>query len=296
LSPATVRKAAPQSNGQVEPATDPETVAIELVTPEQAQEWLQGNVDNRKLRETRVLGHARTLERGEWDLTGDSLVFDAEGVLINGQHRLTAVVVTQIPARFVILRGVPSRAQEVMDQGLSRNLADQLHRRGVPYTTIVAGSLHWLYRMDYIEKTGGVHYADPSFRPTLRQLLSLFGKNKSLVEEAPSINRLIYYCKVRPGPTLAIRHRLNKIDTSDAEVFFERWTEGTNLAKSDPIFKLREFCINDARLRTTRGRAPDYRYVAYALKAWNYFREDAPMRQLQWKFSTTQKEPWPTPQ
>jgi hypothetical protein len=286
----TTRRASP--NG----AAPLETVDIEMVTPEQAQEWLQGNVDNRRLREPRVLRHAKTLERGEWDLTGDALVFDAEGVLINGQHRLTAVVVTQIPARFVVLRGVPSKAQEVMDQGLSRNLADQLHRRGVPYTTAVASALHWLYRMAYIEETGGVHYADPSLHPSLRQLLALFEENKSLVEEAPSLNRLVYYCKVRAGPTLAIKHRLLKIDREDAEVFFERWAEGTDLSKTNPIFKLREFCINDARSRTTRGRAPDYRYVAYALKSWNYFREDAPMRQLQWKFSATQKEPWPTPQ
>lgn len=293
MTTSTRKQSAPPSpNG----AVDPETVAIELVTPEQAQEWLQGNVDNRKLRENRVLNLARILERGEWELTGDALVFDGEGVLINGQHRLTAVVVSGIPARLLILRGVPSKAQEVMDQGLSRNLADQLHRRGVPYTTVVAGALHWLFQMDYIEKTGGVHYADPSFRPTLRQLLKMFEKNKALVDEAPSINRLVYYCKVRPGPTLAIKHRLLRIDPNDTEVFFERWAEGTNLSKSDPIFKLREFCINDARLRTTRGRAPTYRYVAYALKSWNYFREDAPMRQLQWKFSATQKEPWPTPQ
>lgn len=284
------------TNGKVDQVRGKETVKIQTVTPKMAQAWLEGNVDNRRLRESRVLHFSKILQLGEWDLTGDAIVFDDQGVLINGQHRLTAIVVTGIPARLLILRGVPSSAQEVMDQGLSRNLGDQLHRRGIAYPIYIAGGLHWLYRMHYIEETGNVHFASPAMRPTLRELLQLFDKNMELVEEAGSFNRLIKVTRVRPGPTLAIKHRLARIDTDDAETFFDKWTDGEGLKRSDPIHRLREFTLEDARYATTRGRAPDYRYVAYALKAWNWWREGKPMERLNWTYSSTRREPWPTPQ
>jgi hypothetical protein len=280
---------------KVDKSVGKETVRIQTVSPAMAKKWLEGNVDNRKLRDSRVLHLSKILQLGEWDLTGDAIVFDDQGVLINGQHRLTAIVVTGISARLLILRGVPSKAQEVMDQGLSRNLADQLHRRGVPYTNIISGALNWLYQMKYIEETGNVHYADPSMRPSLRELLQLFDENLDLVEEAPTIGKLVYYTKVRPGPTLGIKHRLYRIDREDTDLFFDKWQTGENLPHNDPVFRLREWSLSDARTRTTSGRAPAYRYVAYVFKAWNLWREGQFTQRLNWVFSPSKREPWPTP-
>jgi hypothetical protein len=182
-----------------------------------------------------------------------------------------------------------------MDQGLSRNLADQLHRRQVSYPTIVASALNWLFQFSYVESTGNVHYADPSMRPSLRELLALYEQNTELSELAPTLNRLRYYTKVRQGPTLAIKHRLRQIDADEAELFFKHWEEGTGLAKNDPIYRLREWTLQDARFRASKGRAPAYRYCAYVLKAWNYWREGMPVTKIVWVYSPTKKEAWPIP-
>jgi hypothetical protein len=271
-------------------------VTIERISPTKAKQWLQGNVDNRKLRESRVLFFARLLQEDEWELTGDAVVFDDQEILINGQHRLTAVVVAKKTAQFLVLRGVPSKAQEVMDQGLSRNLSDQLHRRGIKYPNVVAGALGWLAQMNYIEETGSVHYSSSALRPSLRELLSLYERNPELEDEAKEINKLVYYTKVRPGPTLAIYHRLRLIDEEEAEIFFKNWQEGAGLNKNDPIWRLREWCLNDARLRHSRGRAPTYRYVAIVLKAWNIWREGRTVQTLKWNYTSMTKDAWPIPQ
>ena len=272
------------------------TVSIETVSPTKAKNWLQGNVDNRKLRETRVLFFSRLLQEGEWELTGDAIVFDTEGVLINGQHRLTAVAVSRVTAQFLVLRGVPSKTQEVMDQGLSRNLADQLHRRGVGYPNVVAGALNWMYQMQYIESTGKVHYGDQSLRPSLRELLALFEASPELPDEAKHLSKLVYYTKVRHGPTTAAYHRLAMIDAEECEIFFKQLQEGTGLAKNDPIWRLREWCTTDARTRVSTGRAPPYRYMAMLFKAWNIWREGSVCNKLTWTYSGARKDPWPTPQ
>ena len=279
---------------------DKETCRIQTVTPKMAQEWLEGNVDNRNLREPRVLQHSQTLQRGEWELTGDCIVFDEDGTLLNGQHRLSAVVVTEIPARFVILRGVPAKTQEVMDTGLARTLGDQLQRRGVPYYTYVSGALFWLHRMAYSEASGVAHYAEPGMRPSFRQLLKLYEENKELSDEAPRIGKHVNNLKVRAGATLAIYHRLKQIEDENIEVevdtFFDKWLTGAELKASDPIFRLREWCLDDAAKRHTRGRAPDYRYVAYVLTAWNAWREGKPIRQLKWVYTPTTRMSWPIPE
>jgi hypothetical protein len=277
-----------------------ETCRIQLVTPAMAQRWLEGNVDNRNLREPRVLGHSQVLQRGEWELTGDALVFDEDDTLLNGQHRLSAVVVTGISARFLILRGVPSKAQEVMDTGLSRTLADQLQRRGVPYYTYVSSALFWLHRMAYSEASGVAHYAEPGMRPSFRQLLKLYDDNKELSEEAPRIGRHVNNLKVRAGATLAIYHRLKQIDDpnidEEVDLFFDKWVTGAELKASDPIFRLREFCLEDAAKRHTKGRAPDYRFVAYTMTAWNKWRAGEPIRQLKWVYTPTIRQAWPVPE
>jgi hypothetical protein len=277
-----------------------ETARIQTVTPKMAEEWLTGNVDNRSLREPRVLQHSQVLQRGEWELTGDCIVFDEDGTLLNGQHRLTAVVVTGIPARFVILRGVPSKAQEVMDTGLSRTLGDQLQRRGVPYYTYVSGALFWLHRMAYNEATGMAHYDSPSNRPSFRQLLSLYEDNKELSEEAGRIGRHVVNLKVRAGATLAIYHRLRQIEdeniNEEVDLFFDKWVTGTELKASDPIWRLREWCVEDAAKRHTKGRAPDYRYVAYVITAWNKWRAGEQIRQLKWVYTPTTRMSWPVPE
>jgi len=283
-------------NGRV---TTKERVSIVTVTPNQAKKWLEGNVDNRNLREARVLQLAQVLQRDEWELTGDALVFDEDDTLLNGQHRLTAVVVADVPARFLVLRGVPAKTQEVMDQGLARTLGDQLQRRGVPYYTYVSSALFWLHRLEYSEVSSVAHYAEPTMRPSFRQLLKLYEENLDLAEEAAKIGRHVSNLKVRAGATLAIYHRLRRIedDNIDGEVdiFFEKWLTGEGLKATDPIYRLREWTLDDAAKRHTKGRAPDYRFVAYVITAWNKWRDGESIRQLKWVYSPTTRQAWPVP-
>ena len=271
-------------------------VKIETITPAQAKKWLEGNVDNRRLRESRVLYLARILTDGEWELTGDAIVFDDQGVLINGQHRLSAVVVANISAQFLVLRGVPTKAQEVMDQNLSRSVADQLQRRGVSYPHVIASALGWIARFEYMEETGNIHYANPAMQqPSMRRQLHIFEENLELVDEVQGMSKLTYHLKVRPGPTLAAKHRLARIDAEEAEIFFKHLAEGIGLSKDDPIRRLREWCLVDKSSIRGSGRAPTYRYLAQVFKAWNYWREGMSVQKLSWVFTPTKKEAWPIP-
>jgi hypothetical protein len=267
-------------------------VAIERVTPRTAESWLKKNTRNRSLRETRVFGLVGVLQRDEWRLTGDCVVFDTEGALLNGQHRLTAIVESGVAADLVVLRGVEPEAQDVMDRGLPRSLADTLKMRGHKSWFGLASALNWTFRLDYIERTGNVHYSVPGERPTTPQALKVLEDNPDLptyVKDALPVVRML---KLRNGLTAALYHRFALIDPNDADAFMDRLCSGLELTATSPIHHLRKMLVLDAN---ATARMPDYRVAAVTCKAWNAWREGKPVQSLAWKYGGTQKEAFPVP-
>lgn len=104
------------------------TVAVEVITPSAAKKMLEGNTDNRKLRKFRVEQYADAIKRGMWDIQNDAITISKTGKLLNGQHRLTAIVEANTPVKCLVLRGVEDSTFASIDSGLSRNINDALAR------------------------------------------------------------------------------------------------------------------------------------------------------------------------
>ena len=68
------------------------TVNQETITPELAAEFLKKNKSNRPLSSKHVIALAGSIERGEWMFTGESIKFSESDTLLDGQHRLSAIV------------------------------------------------------------------------------------------------------------------------------------------------------------------------------------------------------------
>lgn len=109
---------------------------ILTVTPEMADKWLGKNEGNRKLREQRAAHLARAIQDGKYRLTHQAIAFSNKGRLLDGQHRLRAVVLSQMPIETVVAFDVPETAFEVMDAGLPRKMYERL--RSDPKNTSVA--------------------------------------------------------------------------------------------------------------------------------------------------------------
>lgn len=99
---------------------------VETITPAIAQEYLKKNCDNnRRLQETRVKSYAETMKRGAWQTNGEAIVFNENGILVNGQHRLAAIVKSGVAVDMVIIRGV-KKDVTLFDRGQMRNTAQSL--------------------------------------------------------------------------------------------------------------------------------------------------------------------------
>jgi hypothetical protein len=88
------------------------TIKVEIITPESAAGYLAKNDRNRRQKETTLDAYARDMLAGKWRLTHQGIAFDDKGNLIDGQHRLGAVLRAKVPVEMLVMRGFPSKADK----------------------------------------------------------------------------------------------------------------------------------------------------------------------------------------
>jgi hypothetical protein len=103
------------------------------ITPALAKQWLRNNFRNRSLREETVDAYARDMANGLWVPTHQGLAFNDRDELIDGQHRLHAIVRAGVTIRMMVTFGLPAKIEgsemttmDAVDRGATRSVADQL--------------------------------------------------------------------------------------------------------------------------------------------------------------------------
>lgn len=94
------------------------------VTPQVAKEFLSKNTDNRHQRGWWVFCLAKAIKRGDWIPTHQGVAFSKSGKLIDGQHRLEAIVESNMPVEMLVVTDVRDDAYKVLDNGIKRTLSD----------------------------------------------------------------------------------------------------------------------------------------------------------------------------
>lgn len=94
------------------------------VTPDLAAKWLERNTRNRDLRQSVVERYANDMRGGRWMVTGDAIGFDKNGAIVNGQHRLWAVIEADMTVPMLVTFGLEPDVVKVLDDHLKRQLTD----------------------------------------------------------------------------------------------------------------------------------------------------------------------------
>lgn len=113
------------------------------VTPEMAKKWLATNTKGNRPTSSRVVGcYARDMAAGRWQLTHQGIAFNKTGELVDGQHRLAAIVEADVPVEMVVSTGFDVEYDSPLDQGRVRGLNHVMHREFRWIAT--ARVLHWM--------------------------------------------------------------------------------------------------------------------------------------------------------
>jgi len=113
---------------------------LEEITPKAAQKMIDTHLTphrtkdgncQRALSEHTVASYARAMRAGQWGLTHQGLAIDTDGLLIDGQHRLAAVVRSGTTIKVMVTRGVPANGEGIMGGVCAIDMVDRGKVRGV---------------------------------------------------------------------------------------------------------------------------------------------------------------------
>ncbi len=259
-------------------------ITVEEVTPDLAKEWLLQNRENRSLRRRKVAQYASQMTRKQWLLTGDPIRFDQDGRLLDGQHRLSAIVQSNVTVTMVVMRGLLTETFKVIDAGMTRSVGDALGF-AVPNRSRKAA----ICRLVYTVRCGG----DPRITDDLAAVTRLdatefYTENAGMVDAATTVAGQLYGL-YRGGNVTAWGAFACEAWTACGETsslpgdFFDSIRSGANLGAGDPRLALRNWLANDRPLPNAGH------HLHLLVKTWNaWLRGET--RQI---VITRGDEPWP---
>lgn len=297
LTPPTVN---PDSKGR-RPAPQARLV---IITPNMAQQWLRLNTHNRNLRDYNVSILSGVLQRQEWIPNGETVKFDWNGVLIDGQHRLKAIIRSGIPAETFVVTGLDPRAQETIDVGSSRKIGDALKLRGFSYHTNVGSAARYIWGM---RQTGTLRL--PAQIPTITQLVEVAEEFPQLQEHGRIVSQVYSTTRAPFGMSMALYELFSQAEANlDAwqsgelgdepenlnDEYWRRLSKGTGFTSdNDPILKLREQFLRLRNLPQGQQKPRNWILGALMIKAWNAWVDGNEVGALRFRTSGNRPETFP---
>lgn len=237
------------------------TASIVEVTPRTAAQWLAKNQKNRNVRASVVDSYARDMAAGRWLLTGESVKFDTDGNLIDGQHRCMAVIKSDVTVSMLVVRGVQPEAQDVMDTGAKRSAGDALHLNGAKNANLVAAATRLLLQVE-----GGVRRGSTARAYTNSEISVFVSENPGVLSAAEAAMAVRSTVELTPSVTAATWFLLYRVDPERCAQFFTSIAESMTTGAGDP----RNTLIR--RLSSARRNGERLSQVAqmsFVIRAWN---------------------------
>ena len=136
-------------------------LGLVAVTPALAEGWLKTNFGNRPVSEDTVTAYARDAAAGIWVTTHQGIAFSDKDELIDGQHRLLAIIKSGIACTVMVsfgwgaeIQGRPMKRMDVIDRGRTRSVADQLKiQHNLKNGGLIASISNALANLCYGERT-----------------------------------------------------------------------------------------------------------------------------------------------
>ena len=99
------------------------------VTPHMAQQLLEiSNFDNRNVKNSVVNKYSKLMQSGDWLFSSETIAVSKTGRLLNGQHRLLAVIQSGRSQKFLFATGFDDAVFAVLDRGAVRTASDALRK------------------------------------------------------------------------------------------------------------------------------------------------------------------------
>ena len=268
------------------------SVSLVYITPEIAQHYLGFNTQNRKESEGSISFLTQQMNKGLFVENGESIVFDKNMKLTDGQHRLMAIIKSGKSYHIPVVKGVAEKSMATYDTGKNRKASDVLSINGFKNVNLLATIIKLIYK--YNDK-GSKSASAVSYK-----------RDNSLTNQ-----QALIYCKENYDWLYKIMSNVTNIYVkSEIKVISK-----SNfcylvymIGGKNPDPKVYEFMKNIYGLNRTQDTATSYLYsklykakinkeplgfywiLGMTIKAWNYFIDGNPSVRF-FRFQTEQELP-----
>lgn len=245
---------------------------IEQVDPETAQLWLGGNALNRNLRRGVVAAYARDMAAGRWLFTGEPIKFAEDGSLLDGQHRLHALIQAGVTLSLLVVRNVEAQAQNVMDTGARRTAGDALSLRGEKNSALLASAAAMVINEGQSYRRQVTH----------SEILAMVDADDSIRMIVADVLPQLKMSHVISGTVAFYAYwRLYQIDETDTALFFDGLASLVGLEAGSPILALHRRLLRAGEGRGKGGHAYRQEALACIFSAWNAWRKNEKREKIQ---------------
>lgn len=247
-----------------------------FITPAIAAEWLSRNKRNRPRGDINVTQIVQAIEAGAWELNGETIKFDLNGDLRDGQTRLEAIVLSQKGVWSWVCYDIEPdyKTFDTIDQVRKRSLGQLLGTRKKHNYNALAQAIETVYNLDeeiepvpggFVPRIGlGIADARPDIEASLDFVL------KAGVRQVYS-----------EGRAAGLHYLMKALDSDLADHYWESLANGVITNQRSPLRAVRDTLV------ANKNASPDKRLtpttlLAIVIKGWNLMRENRPCKYIRW--------------
>lgn len=218
---------------------------VEKINREVALKYLESNAYNRKIVRANVDFIKNEINSGRFMMNGQPIIFDSNGLLLDGQHRLVAVSETDKEIEVLVVRGIDRDSFKTIDTGRNRKSSDVLSIEGVSYSTTLSSAvnriLHKFHQSRTVSKTGAVKNSNS-------EILKFYQDNKEELDNYANFTTSLYSSEVKiipPAVTTAMMFLLSRENKNKARSFIREIYTGKKETDDESALSLRKRLINN---------------------------------------------------
>lgn len=232
---------------------------MEIIDGAIAARYLDSGGRTRQPIPAHVQALAADIQRGRWMLNAQPICFSASGRLLNGMHRLMAVVAANGRIRTPVVRGLPEEAYASYDSQPKRiaaaeSLTGDFGDQGL--ATAMA-NLFWRHE----RRTDRTHYK----RAGAAEIREILTQHPRLIELRSFARRMVEYGRSSVMGYGA--YVMEREDPAAAAIFLKALSTGADLGEGHPILALR-----NTLQRLRREGASQSEQLATLLAGWRRYR------------------------
>lgn len=267
------------------------------ITPEKAKTWLCTSGKNRKVSQSHVRMLMREMLAGRWCLNGQAITFNQRGQLIDGQHRLHAVVGSGCSIQSLVTFGIHDpMAWETIDTNQRKRTSTViLEADGYKNTKYLAAAARRLLHWEATSNKADFSFTNEAWKnmPQGNLLKYARANDQEIQDMINRIKNCLPFKRCKAGSAfLAVLVILNRVDEVATYLFVDGIKTGANLPENSSIALLRDRLITPPE---RRGMGWELEIMALTIKAWNYFTAGKNLKMLRWRQDGPAAERFPIP-